>query len=102
MTDKDREFMDSLADETIRIMKSHIDPIRVRVAALEQQHGPTDVRVAALERQVDGLTKDLVAARERLAANEVRASLPGVPGPAGRDGADGVGFDDVIAEHDGE
>jgi hypothetical protein len=48
------------------------------------------------------LKDDLAAARERLAVVEVRQPIPGPMGPAGRDGVDGVGFDDLRVEHDGE
>jgi integrin beta 3 len=48
------------------------------------------------------LKDDLAAARERLAVVEVRQPIPGPMGPAGRDGVDGVGFDDLRVDHDGE
>jgi|SRR5262245_4881547 len=62
--------------------------IRERTAAL-------DARIAA----VDGLGDACGLLRERVAVLETRAP---VPGPAGADGADGVGFDDVAVSSDGE
>jgi hypothetical protein len=64
-------------------------------------------------RQLDGVARemrsawitmkdDVATVRERVAVVEVKPLIPGPVGPAGRDGVDGVGFDDLIVEHDGE
>jgi hypothetical protein len=45
---------------------------------------------------------ETAAVRERMAVIETRASVPGPSGPPGRDGTDGLGFDDLIVDHDGE
>lgn len=61
-------------------------------------------RLIALERksQDDPITKEIAAIRERLAVAEVREPVPGPLGANGKDGADGLGFDDLVVEHDGE
>lgn len=64
-------------------------------------------RFAALEARVnsDVATKEIGALRERMAVVETRAP---VPGPAGKDGdpgtngADGLGFDDLAVDFDGD
>lgn len=51
------------------------------------------------------VTKEFSNLRERLAALEARAPVPGPPGHDGlngKDGADGLGFEDLAVEYDGE
>jgi hypothetical protein len=43
-------------------------------------------------------TKELGTLRERMATLEARAPVQGPPGPAGQDGADGLGFEDLRVE----
>jgi len=45
-----------------------------------------------------GLKDDLMAVRERVAVVEVKPLIPGPAGPPGRDGVDGIGFDDLAVE----
>lgn len=67
-------------------------------------------RIQLLEQRVieDPAMKECASMRERIAVVEMRAAVPGPPGPAGkdgaagRDGADGVGFDDMGVEFDGD
>jgi len=46
-------------------------------------------------------SKSIGLVRERIAVLETRAPIPGPAGPAGKDGSDGVGFGDLLIEHDG-
>lgn len=68
-----------------------LSPVLERVASVE-------VRLSTLS----DLTKDIGTLRERVAVVEVRQPIPGPPGVNGKDGADGMGWDDLAVEHDGE
>lgn len=54
-------------------------------------------RLLSLERKTtdDTLVREMSALRERVAVLEVRAPMPGPAGLNGKDGADGLGFDDM-------
>lgn len=68
----------------------------------------------AVRGALEPLTKDVGTLRERIAAAEVRPLLPGPPGADGADGAngtngvdgargaDGLGFDDLAVDFDGD
>lgn len=56
----------------------------------------------ALEGRLNEQTKEAATARERIAVLETRAPVPGPAGRDGKDGADGMGFDDISVEYDGE
>lgn len=77
-----------VADVVLLTVKAALAPIQERLAALGE-------RLAALAE----LPRELVAVRERVAVAEVRQLVAGPPGPAGRDG---LGFDDLGVEYDGE
>jgi hypothetical protein len=84
-----------------------------RIAAIDARFAPLTERLMALDHRLDmkaaefapalsaltDLTKDVGALRERVAVSEVRAP---VPGPPGKDGVDGLGWDDLSVKHDGE
>lgn len=64
-------------------------------------------RLLAVERKAadDSVTRELGGLRERVAVLEVKAPIPGPAGRDGlngRDGTDGVGFEDLSAEFDGD
>jgi hypothetical protein len=67
-------------------------------AALVQRQAVCETQLAP----VVEAAKETGALRERVATLEARAPVPGPMGAPGRDGVDGVGFDEVIVEHDGE
>jgi hypothetical protein len=79
---------DAFADVVVLTVKAALAPVLAECAALKTQ-------LAALTE----LHKDVAALRERVAVAEVRQLTPG---PPGKDGADGVGFDDMAASFDGE
>jgi hypothetical protein len=74
-----------------------LEPHRLQLATLHDRLTTVE-RKAALEL----LTAELATVRERLAVLETRAPVPGPPGAAGRDGVDGLGFDDLAVAYDGE
>jgi hypothetical protein len=77
---------DDISAAVILVVKAALAPLQAENAALK-------ARVAILE----GVCKDITAIRERLAVAEVRQL---VPGPAGKDGKDGFGFDDLSVSYD--
>jgi hypothetical protein len=86
-----------VALETKSGMPAPADPsiasLRDRVLALELKAGAIE------DRALSDPTKEIATLRERLAVLEVKAAIPG---PPGKDGADGMGWDDLLVEHDGE
>jgi hypothetical protein len=94
--------------ETKAATPPDLTALRDRVLVLETRGATPDPtlvtlgeRVATVERRTtdDSLAKDVSALRERMAVLEVRA---GVPGPPGKDGTDGLGFDDLSVDFDGD
>lgn len=96
-----------------------IGDIRERVAVIETKAAvvpapvvmpaiPPPVDLNPLSDRVSELARDVVTVRERIAAVEVRAQIPGPPGKDGangkdgRDGADGLGFEDLSVDFDGD
>jgi hypothetical protein len=77
-----------LADVVLLTIKAALAPVLAEVAALKAQL-----------QAVNEVQKDIVSLRERVAVAEVRQLTPG---PPGKDGADGMGFDDMAASFDGE
>jgi hypothetical protein len=86
--------------------------VRERLAVLESKGVVIDMapddslvdlraRVVETKQQADHLAAELVTARERLAVLETREPVPGPPG-VGKDGLDGLGFDDFEELYDGE
>ena len=68
----------------------------VVVSAFKVALAPLLARVAVLEGA--DLTKEITTMRERLAVLETRAPVPGPPGGRGKDGIDGLGYDDLAIE----
>jgi hypothetical protein len=99
-----RPEADELAGLLIEVIRDALRPVGDKVAALETQARDLETRVmhalteARPHDAVLTLTKDLSAVRERVAVVETRAP---VPGPPGADGHDGLGFDDVAVDFDG-
>jgi hypothetical protein len=85
--------VDAMAAEVVLLMKSVLAPVLDRIKDLEAR-----MASAAGESALAALT-EFGAIRERVAVLEVKAP---VPGPAGKDGVDGLGWDDLVVEHDGE
>lgn len=91
-----------------------LEDIRDRVLTLESKAaGPsladmaiTELRTkqATLETKLfdDTDARAIAAVSERLAVVETRGSMPGPAGEKGKDGADGLGFDDLVLEQLGE
>jgi hypothetical protein len=102
------------ARPAVAVSGAEMADLRDRIVTLETRSaGPsvTDMalvdvreRFAALERRVndDALAKDFGALRERLAVLEVRGQVPGPAGKDGLNGKDGVGFDDLSVDFDGD
>lgn len=73
----------------------------VVLMTVDQLVAPIVARIGALEKTADHVP----AIRERVAALETRAPIPGPPGAdgaPGKDGADGFGFDDLSVDFDGD
>jgi hypothetical protein len=92
-----------MKDEEITALAEGLAPVVCDLVAqgtaeVTRRQVLTEVQLA----HVVDVVKDLGAMRERLAVLETRAPVPGPSGAPGRDGIDGVGFDDLIVEHDGE
>lgn len=68
------------------------------LAAYGERVAVTEARVVALDRMAETLT----VLRERVAGLEARPPVPGPAGTPGKDGADGLGFDDLGADLDTE
>jgi hypothetical protein len=85
------------AEDLAAIVVEALRPIIARMSAL-------DARTTRLEvvTQHDATAGVVGTLRERVAVLETRAPVPGPQGAPGRDGVDGLGFDDVAVEHDGE
>lgn len=71
---------------------------------------PSDVELQ-IRKSIDPVTASIAETRERLVAVEVRAAVPGPPGANGTNGTngadgapgkDGLGFDDMSVEFDGD
>ena len=86
---------EQLAALVVSALKTALAPLAGRVTRLEAH--TIDPRPGVLE-----LTKELTVLRERIAVLETRAPVPGPTGLSGKDGADGLGFEDLDVEHDGE
>ena len=88
MTDADiAAIVDGLAPVILELVaKAHADVQMQQIAMAGQIAHMTDA------------TKELGAMRERLAVLETRAPVPGPAGVAGKDGVDGLGYDDLTLE----
>lgn len=86
-----REELAAVVKGTVVGVRRHVDKaldgVTTRLAVLAVQIT-----------QVADATKDLSGVRERVAVLETRAPVPGPAGPPGKDGADGLGFDDLAIE----
>jgi hypothetical protein len=83
--------IDGLAEVVLDTMQMALAPVLEKVAVLQ-------ALVVGREGIAADLSKAVVDLRERTAVLETRAPVPGPSGPAGRDGADGVGYDDLALE----
>ena len=82
---------DALGIVIATALKAAVAPLVARVGVLEHALAATVVD-----------TKELATLRERVAVLETRAPIAGPPGLAGKDGADGLGFEDLVVTHDGQ
>jgi hypothetical protein len=79
-------------------------PALQRISALELKLEMKAAETAPILGAIADLTKDAGAIRERIAAVEVRAQIPGPPGSPGKDGkdgkdgVDGLGFDELAMD----
>jgi len=86
---------DVLAETLAATIRGLLDPMGLRVAALEDLHAKDGIR---LEGYTAALQRDLGAALDRIAALEARGPVPGPEGPqgpagpAGQDGAPGMEY----------
>lgn len=87
--------------DRITVVETKAATIHEPVTAQHSGQSETDLELA-LRDKIEPLTKEIGAVRERLIAVEVRQPVPGPPGLNGKDGADGLGWDDLVVEHDGE
>ena len=76
-----------------------VDDATVVVAAIETAVKTALTPVVSRLRAVETAAADVRPVVERIASLEARPPVPGPPGPAG---ADGLGFDDLAVEYDGE
>lgn len=85
-----------------------LSPVLDRVKALELKQEMKAAETAPILASIADLSKDFAGMRERVAVVEVRAQIPGPAGADGKDGqpgqngVDGLGFDDVASEFDGD
>jgi hypothetical protein len=100
----------ALADVVIEVIRDALRPLRDQMAALETEARAIETRLTQALSVTETrlvhdaaltLTKELGAVRERLVVVETRAPVPGPPGTNGVDGQDGLGFDDVGVDFDG-
>ena len=83
------------AEDLAAIVVEHLRPFLERIAVLERA---LDARPL-----VEATASETIAKlRERVAVLETRAPVAGPAGVPGRDGVDGLGFDDLTAEYDGD
>jgi hypothetical protein len=80
----------TIADTIGSTVTAAVAPVRDRVLVLE-----TKVATPTPDPQLATLRAEVATLRERLAVLETRAPVPGPAGADGRDGADGLGFDDL-------
>jgi len=87
----------------VAVLETQMAAHEERIAGLEQEQADlaaaARVEVKATEAALVAAGRELSAVRERVAVVEVR---PPIPGPPGKDGADGLGWDDLSVVHDGD
>jgi integrin beta 3 len=74
-----------------QVMRGELAPLLTELAVLKAAHAAVLERLARLE-----------TLGERVAVVETRAPLPGPAGAPGKDGADGLGVDDLAIDYDNE
>jgi hypothetical protein len=82
---------DELAAVVCNAIGRAVAPLVARIAILEERSAP-----------LVAVGETLAAVRERLAVVETRAPIPGPAGAPGKDGADGLGVDDLAIGYDDE
>ena len=93
-----RATPDAVAQLIVMTVKHALAPLRASLDRLED-------RLSTTLSRLDAVYTTLPVLRERLAVVETRAPVPGPPGQdgaPGEDGRDGVGFDDLSVEFDGD
>jgi hypothetical protein len=84
----------------LREIEGRLGALQASIGPLQAAGEALDLRLMAKLAEAAGASAvELAGLRERIAVLETRAPIPG---PPGRDGTDGLGFDDLRVEHDGE
>ena len=91
--------LDELTDMVILTVKTALGPLNERLAAADSVMKAQEKLIDRQQQQLEAYRQELGAVRERVAVNEGRAPQAGPQGPPGEAG---VGFDDLMLEHDGE
>ena len=89
--------VEAMAAEVVLLVKAALAPVLERLAVAEARLAEVTGDQAVAE-----LTKDVGSLRERVAVVELRALQPGPPGEDGQPGTDGLGFDDLAVQFDGD
>jgi len=74
--------------------------IRAALAPLQAQNAVLAERCATLDARLAGVEPAVTLLRERLAVTETRSFIPGPPGKDGANGADGLSCDELVATQD--
>lgn len=100
--------LDAIAEIVVETLAAVIAPLqadlvatKAALAALQATIAGHAEDVAPLDRRVAALLADVGTVRERVAAVEVKTLQPGPQGPPGKDGTDGLGFDELDCVDDG-
>jgi hypothetical protein len=87
----------AVADVVVTTITRALAPLQARLTQIDAQ---LSAHLAAVSSEVTlAVTRELAPVRERLAVLETRAP---VPGPPGRDGADGFSLEDFAVDFDGD
>lgn len=89
-----------MADRTAELGDLIVTAIRSATADLRSNAATVIARLAEFEARALVIEREHAATRERLAAVEARAPIPGPPGKDGAPGADGLTVDDLTATQD--
>lgn len=79
-----------------------LSPVLERVSAVEHKLEMKGAELQPLMASVTETTKAIGDIRERIAVVETRQPVPGPAGTDGKNGTDGLGFEDMSAEFDGD
>lgn len=103
--------LDGIRDRVVVLETKSATPTHQIDSAAVREHTKAVIgeivqhRIDEMSTYLKSISDVMGMARERLAALEARAPVAGPAGAPGRDGvngADGLGFEDIVFEHDGE